>query len=204
MPWSRVARAKLTSRRTDRSQLPVLSFPGCQKEMRGRSQTRLRPLFRLNRFAMDFISMRASARTRVTFDYEIHPCISPFGPTASPLFKFAPSEFSRQKSPKPFAPGRHPTGSLRSSAKPAQKELASFAGSDTFLLYPALPAVLGGRPVAVGGLFMTIKSSTRGSLLTRRASQPVTGEAKRCLRSVSDEFFSRRERREAQSSRRPR
>ena len=103
MPWSRVARAKLTSRRTDRSQLPVLSFPGCQKEMRGRSQTRLRPLFRLNRFAMDFISMRASARTRVTFDYEIHPCISPFGPTASPLFKFAPGELSRQKSPKPFA-----------------------------------------------------------------------------------------------------
>ena len=40
-----------------------------------------------------------------------------------------------------------------------------------------------------------------GSLLTRRASQPVTGEAKRCLRSVSDEFFSRRERRDAQRSR---
>jgi hypothetical protein len=33
---------------------------------------------------------------------------------------------------------------LRSSAKPAQKELGIFDPSNTFLLYPALPAVLSG------------------------------------------------------------
>jgi hypothetical protein len=46
--------------------------------------------------------MRASARTsiskrrvrRSTLLYETHPCVSRFGPTASPSFKFAPSEFS--------------------------------------------------------------------------------------------------------------
>jgi len=41
-------------------------------------------------------------------------------------------------------PGRHPTGSLRSSQKPAQKELAIFDRSNTFLLDPVFAAVLGG------------------------------------------------------------
>jgi hypothetical protein len=40
--------------------------------------------------------------------------------------------------------GHHPSGPLRSSAKPAQKELGIFDPSNTFLLSPAFPAVLGG------------------------------------------------------------
>jgi hypothetical protein len=104
--------------------------------------------------------MRASARTRVTFVYEAYPYASPFGPTALPSFKFAPSEFSRQKSPKPFAlpcmdaqmprrqdgeerPTHNPAGSLRSSLPAARKELAIVDRSDTFSLVPQSTAVLG-------------------------------------------------------------
>jgi hypothetical protein len=43
-----------------------------------------------------------------------------------------------------FVPGRHPAGPLRSSVKPAQKEFGIFDPSNTFLLYPVLPAVLSG------------------------------------------------------------
>ena len=59
-------------------------------------------------------------------------------------------------------PGRHPADSLRSSAKPAQKELAIFDCSNTFLLSPSLPAVLGGRPVTLGGGFQNSCHSREG------------------------------------------
>jgi len=52
--------------------------------------------------------------------------------------------FVPAKVTKPFAPGHHPSDSLRSSLKPAQKELGIFDPSNTFLLFPAFPAVLGG------------------------------------------------------------
>jgi len=55
-----------------------------------------------------------------------------------------------------------------------------------------------------GGIIQHTGKAHHRSLLTRRASEQDTDEAKRCLRSVSDEFFSRRVRREAQESRRPR
>jgi hypothetical protein len=153
---------------------------------------------------------------------------------ASPLFKFAPSEFSRQKSPKPFAlpcmdaqmprrqdgeerPGHHPSDPLRSSTKPAQKELVSFAVSNTFLLIPALSAVLGGAQSQWADfsnfhsppLWAIIRcegtAPTEGpsqTLLTRRASQSLTG-GKRGVFERS-ELASACQGREAQNSRRPR
>ena len=59
-------------------------------------------------------------------------------------------------------PGRHPAGSLRSSRPAARKELAIFNRSDTFSLTPQSTAVLGGRPVTLGGRFLSLCHSREG------------------------------------------
>jgi hypothetical protein len=79
----------------------------------------------------------------VTFGYEIHPCISPCGPTASPLFKFAPSEFSRQKSPKPFALPRMDAQMPRCHGWPGAADAQPFG----------FPHVLGQTGEAVNSLY---------------------------------------------------
>ena len=71
-------------------------------------------------------------------------------------------------------PGRHPSGVLRSSEKPAQKELGIFDPSNTFLLFPTFPVVLGGVQSQLASYcWLAVGARTAGESLRRLVSETV-------------------------------